>query len=341
MSDALIRQGQVAEILNEMGSGFADDVADMIKNEGRSTVYNAVVSSQFDADRLDYMRRDRLMTGTHHAGIDFEWLIANLQIAPVPIGIDDEQTGTIETFTIGPKAIHAAEAFVLGLFQLYPTVYFHKATRGAEKLFTELLVRTVELIQSGQWEETGLPQKHPLALFANSPDDIESALNLDDTVVWGALPMLSSSNDPLISEFAKRLRDRNLYKCMDIRAVVAHTFDPGSSNEPALLAKIDRCCANINEKLKSWREQSRDPVPRLLIDEAERSPYKTGGGSKGPAEQINVRTDGGEVVDLKSRSRVVASLSSFKLLRAYHSESDTEIREMIRTTVEGETAACR
>ncbi|WP_369682695.1 hypothetical protein [Roseovarius sp. M141] len=37
--------------------------------------------------------------------------------------------------------MQAAESYVLGLFQLYPTIYFHKTTRGAEKLFAEVLVR--------------------------------------------------------------------------------------------------------------------------------------------------------------------------------------------------------
>ena len=132
VSDLLIREGEVAAILNEMGSGVAVDVADMVKKEGRITVHNAVVSSQFDADRLDYMRRDRLMTGTEHAAIDYTWLMANLEIGSVATGIDERETGSIQTFVIGPKAIHAAEAYVLGLFQLYPTVYFHKATRGAK-----------------------------------------------------------------------------------------------------------------------------------------------------------------------------------------------------------------
>jgi HD superfamily phosphohydrolase len=100
MSDRLIREGEVAETLNEMGSGFANDVADIIKKEGRKTVHNAVVSSQFDADRLDYMRRDRLMTGSQHAAIDFEWLIANLEIAPVPTGVDDAEVGTVETLSL-------------------------------------------------------------------------------------------------------------------------------------------------------------------------------------------------------------------------------------------------
>ncbi|MDN3718633.1 hypothetical protein QW131_03855 [Roseibium salinum] len=171
MSDLLIRDGEVADILNEMGSGFAIDVADMVKKRVKITVHNAVVSSQFDADRLDYMRRDRLMSGSQHAAIDFEWLIANLEIASIPTGVDDEQTGTVDTFVIGPKAIHAAEAYVLGLFQLYPTVYFHKnyAWRR-ENFFTELLIRIVHLTRDESIEQIGLPVQHPLVQFARDPE---------------------------------------------------------------------------------------------------------------------------------------------------------------------------
>jgi HD superfamily phosphohydrolase len=64
VSDILIRRGDISEALYPLGSGFANDVADVIKGPGPGNIYSAVVSSQFDADRLDYMRRDRLMTGT-------------------------------------------------------------------------------------------------------------------------------------------------------------------------------------------------------------------------------------------------------------------------------------
>ena len=71
------------------------------------------------------------MTGTQHAGIDFEWLIANLEVGEVEYSVDTTRLKPVQTFVLGRKAIFAAEAYVLGLFQLYPTVYFHKATRGA------------------------------------------------------------------------------------------------------------------------------------------------------------------------------------------------------------------
>lgn len=156
VSDVLIREGEVSNELRDMGSGFANDVADMVSGCGTPTIYSAVVSSQFDADRLDYMRRDRLMTGSQHAGIDFEWLMQNLEVGDVEHSVGETRLKPVQTFVLGRKAIYAAEAYVLGLFQLYPTVYFHKATRGAEKIYTELLSRVIQLIKGGSIEKTGL-----------------------------------------------------------------------------------------------------------------------------------------------------------------------------------------
>jgi len=192
-------------------------VADVIKKSGPSNIYGAVVSSQFDADRLDYIQRDRLMTGTHHGVIDLDWLLSNLEVSKVPYGADKESVGEIETFVLGPKALHAAESYLLGLFQLYATVYFHKATRGAEQLFTELLVRVFQLALDKSTEKTGLSAKHPLIRFALNPDDLDLALALDDSVISGALWMMAGARDPLITEFAKRIRERKLYKCTDVR----------------------------------------------------------------------------------------------------------------------------
>jgi uncharacterized protein len=83
LSDILIRDSEVSAPLRDLGSGFASDVADVVGSEGPKNIYGAVVSSQFDADRLDYMRRDRMMTGTHHGAIDFDWLLSNIEVGEV------------------------------------------------------------------------------------------------------------------------------------------------------------------------------------------------------------------------------------------------------------------
>jgi HD superfamily phosphohydrolase len=330
VSELLIRDSEIAAELRTMGSGFANDVADIVAGSGPKTIYSAVVSSQFDADRLDYIRRDRLMTGTKHAAIDFEWLMENLEIGSVPYGVDETSIGSVETFVLGPKAIYAAETYVLGLFQLYPTVYYHKATRGAERIYAELLARTMTLIQNGSLRSTGLPRNHPLVKFAQKPDKIESALGLDDTVIWGALALMADSQDPWISKFAQRLRDRQLYKCIDVRAKIAH--DKGDSD--AACPEADTVCAGIRDELTKWHDEwlrkNSDGPPRILIDEAERSPYNlTNKESGGPLNQINIRTAGDHLDDLAKRSNVVAELRTFKAFRVYYADGDGEARDKI------------
>jgi HD superfamily phosphohydrolase len=341
MSDVLIRDSEISERLGDLGSGFSNDVADIIKKDGVKTVEHAVVSSQFDADRLDYMRRDRMMTGTQHAAIDFRWLIANLEIGRVPTGVDDVPAGDVDTFVLGAKAIYAAEAYVLGLFQLYPTVYFHKATRGAEKIFTELLVRVVTLVRENAAVSTGLPDAHPLVRFARSPEDIHVALTLDDALVWGALAQMSDANDSIVAAFASRLRDRKLHKCYDIRAQVSHALDPKGTNVDEAVEQIDKCCAAIGVKLTEWIDRKQSGVPRILVDYAERSPYKSVGQSKGPLDRINIRTSGDALVDLKERSSVVGALKTYKLFRAYFDRTDGEAQDAVTRISGEEIEACR
>jgi len=331
VSDALIRSTEVGEVLKELGSGEANDVADIITGVGKRNIYSAVVSSQFDADRLDYMRRDRLMTGTQHAAIDFEWLLANLELGTVRYGVDQESLGEIDTFVLGQKAFHAAEAFVLGLFQLYPTVYFHKATRGAEKLFAEIFARVVELVRDGSVSKTGLPDGHPIVKFAQAPSNLECFLELDDSVVLGSLSLMCDSVDPVLSECSRRLRDRRLYKCIDVRVKLASGSDESLEQQ----GKVDRACEVVEDKLLEWAGATDGP-PRILIDRASRSTYNRLSESKGPLEQINIRTGSGELVDLGSVSKVVAASGTFRLFRVYYKQEDTQAKEQIDKIVEGE-----
>jgi HD superfamily phosphohydrolase len=254
--------------------------------------------------------------------------------------VDDSRVGQIKTFVIGSKAILAAEAFVLGLFHLYPAVYFHKATRSAEKIFTELLVRIVSLVRDGNENATGLPDQHPLIRFAMNPDDLDTALNLDDTAIWGSLGLLAEAKDVLVAEYSWRLRDRKLLKAIDVRAQVIHYLDPESRSEAGLSERVDRCCASIHEKLTIWSKDKVGRESRLLIDEAERSPYKTSIDLSGFTKQINVLTDGGVPVDIKQRSSVVAALSTFKLLRVYVRPDDASAREFVERTIKGEIDKC-
>jgi HD superfamily phosphohydrolase len=333
----------VAEALSALGSGFAGDVASIIKAAGPGNIYSAVVSSQFDADRLDYMQRDRLMTGTQQGAIDFEWLLANIEVGEVPSGVDEESLGPVETFVLGPKAIYAAEAYVLGLFQLYPTVYLHKTTRGAEKLFTELLCRVVQLISDGSTKRIGLAASHPIVQFARKPEDLQAVLRLDDVVVSGGLASMAEAKDNLVAELAGRLRSRKFYKAIDVRETVKRelrvvTKDKGKKAKDLDDKIVERMCANIRETVRRRLSKQNEGIPRILVDQAERDPYKPLQESKGPLNQIRIRVGPNEWVDLRDRSEVVRAIPRFQLFRLYIAKEDQESRIFIDKAIAKEVA---
>lgn len=340
LSEAFIRHPEISTVLKSLGSGFDTDVADMIASAGPSNIYGAIVSSQFDSDRLDYMRRDRLMSGTQHGSIDFDWLLSNLEIGEIPYGSDEESVGTLQTFVLGPKATFAAESYILGLFQLYPTVYLHKTTRGAEKLFSEILNRVILLTRDDSISKTGLSASHPLIRFAQAPDKIETIISLDDTAVWGALSMMTEASDETISDFAKRLRDRNLFKCFDLRARLSEELHADSISKsksagdgPANKERLDSACIVALARLEQLSGNHHGEKPRLLIDETERVPYRRFQESKGPLNQILIRTGNSAWTDVAKLSPVVNAIDTFKVLRAYVAQEDMQFTRSMKNII--------
>jgi len=337
VSARLIRDSEIGEAFKALGSGFAQDVAEVVGRGGPGNLYDAVVSSQFDADRLDYMQRDRLMTGVQNGGIDFAWLLANLEVGTVPIVIDEEAAGTVETFVLGPKAIFSAETFVLALFQLYPTIYFHKTTRAAEKVFATLMLKLIDLTLEGHVDKTGLSETHPIIRFSRDGDSLANALALDDSVFWGALSMMDDAVDPGVSELAKRLRIRHLPKCIDIRPRLtsqAAAFSSSSNEErEAASRRMDKLTQFVEERLEDWNRSHPAAAPRVLIDRDERHPYKGFQESKGPLTQIRIRNDGNEILDIAAHSRTVSAIEKFQLFRAYVDKDDFEAKKAVEDSI--------
>ena len=340
MSVALINDSEIAEIFNDAcGAGFCSDVADKVKGPG--DLYGAVVSSQFDADRLDYMRRDRLMTGSQQSHIDFKWLLENIEVGKVPTSTDDIQAGYIETFVLGKKAVFAAESYVLALFQLYPTIYLHKATRSAEMLFKELLFSIFDHVihQTPRLSEiTGLPRNHPLILFAQEPNNIERFLDLDDTVVWGAFSMMTSAEDNFISKTSKRLLDRDLFKSIDVIKMAEAKTNQDKKGDQESADYVEKTRAAVKLKVQAFVEDNPDYSKRILIDEGERNPYTKFDETKGPLNQIMIRIEGegNNLADLGRQSEVVRAIKPFRFFRIYIDKDDAEARDKILDVIYGE-----
>lgn len=213
----LDKNGAINTKLESFKNGFSQAVADIFAIDDPADIYHAVVSSSFDADRLDYLMRDRYMTGTGAGAIDRDWLIENLKIYKIYDQDDLNGTNGIPTFIFKAKARQAAEDFLLARHRLYTQVYLHKTTRGFEKLATALFVRIgdPEICPT----HLGLDKKAPLVRFLRSDEILlDDYKRLDDAAVWNAIEVLTRSQDRDTCRLAKRLFNREPLRVLDLAA---------------------------------------------------------------------------------------------------------------------------
>jgi HD superfamily phosphohydrolase len=335
VSALIIRETEIAEELNKsLGKSFADEVAALVGQKGPGNLYDAVVSSQFDADRLDYMQRDRLMTGVRSSGVDQTWLISNLEVHAVPTGADEGTAGSIETLILGPKAAQTAESYLLSLFHLYPNVYLHKATRGAEMLFTALMRRLIRLEKAGHSDKSNLSDNHPIRRFVVRPDSLDHALNLDDSVLWGALPLMAEAEDLEISKLACHLHTRKLLRCIDIQKRVEAAIPRGSKEtHEKHRGRVDLAVKAVEDRLRQWNKEQGDGVDRVLLDRYSRPLYKRYDGSDTPLNRVLVRGNNSALQDIAQFSPLIGAAGNFVISRAYVFREDKEAERMVENEI--------
>jgi uncharacterized protein len=211
--------GQIKQILEAFRNGITEKVASILDSDDPTDFYHAVVSSSFDADRLDFLVRDRYMTGTKTGSIDEQWLIDNLAKHDVLVPQDDDQPISVPTFVFKAKGRQAAEDFLLARYRLYTQVYLHKTTRGFEKILSAIIMLLGD--KSVEPEDLGIHSENPLAKFLRIDSSLENYRELDDTLVWGLIGDISRGPHARAKEYANRLLNREHLHVLDISAQYA------------------------------------------------------------------------------------------------------------------------
>lgn len=75
-----------------------------------------LISSELDADRMDYLRRDSLYAGVSYGQFDFDWLVTNLT---------SHIKGGKCYLGLQHRALYSFEDFLISRFHMFLMVYFH------------------------------------------------------------------------------------------------------------------------------------------------------------------------------------------------------------------------
>jgi len=210
---ALIDRTEISGILNDYD--ILEKTKRFFVKEPGYTLYNAVISSQIDCDRLDFLARDRHHTGVRSAVVDLEWLFDSLRIEKVDI--DDSGAVKEYSFVFKEKGLVVVEEFVLAYMSMYKNVYFHKTTRAVQHMIRDILIDVIEN-HSDEPAVTSLPI---IQFFSRRADSIENKLDLylelDDASLIDVVKLSARKNWGLATELARRFFSRDLYKCFELQ----------------------------------------------------------------------------------------------------------------------------
>lgn len=166
-----------------------------------------IISSQLDADRLDYLLRDAYMCGVEYARFDLDWIITNLNV-----GYIEHENNRKGILIDADKGIYSIESFIISRYHMYEQVYFHKTTRAAEKLVETIFSRLKYLVESGQ-ESLIIPVEDTIMSVINNKLSINKYLKLDDFLLLTYInKWRENSEDEILKHLCNNFINRKLYK---------------------------------------------------------------------------------------------------------------------------------
>ena len=267
---------EIHRLLEEQGEGFAGKVADVIGKTYPNRLVVSLISSQIDADRMDYLLRDAYFTGVSYGHFDMEriWRVMRTQ--------DDQ-------IVFKFSGMHAVEDYIMSRYQMYWQVYFHPVTRSAEVILTQILHRAKVLYHEGFHFKYA---PHPLIKIFKGEMTLKDYLKLDESVILYFFQAWQEEKDPILSDLCFRFMNRRLFKYVEFT--------------PSLIESKDQLAG-------AFRDAGIDPDYYLEADSSSNSPYDLyRPGEEGERQPIQLLMPDGTLHELSQESDVVGSITGMR-----------------------------
>jgi HD superfamily phosphohydrolase len=245
-------------------------VAELVdpENHSQPSWQKYLLSSQLDMDRLDYLRRDSLFTGSDYGHFDWYRLINSLELN------DNKQSG--REIVWPDKACLAIEEFIFSRYYMYHNVYLHKTTRGFEKLLEALWSRARGFFGEGR-DALLVPAIRDF--WSATEPSVSQYLAIEEFTALQQIQSWTSHRDKAISDLARRFLERDRLAMIDppdfeddltpdyegwgeelLRLVASRVeYDP-----PEMYCLVDRVKAEYNQPYFPEKEDNEQSVGNAI-----------------------------------------------------------------------------
>ncbi|EFR30710.1 HD domain-containing protein [Eremococcus coleocola] len=267
---------EVNQILASFDPDLPLKVAQVINKTYANQQVVQLISSQIDADRMDYLLRDAYYAGVSYGQYDLTRILR--VIRPYDNKIIFDFSG-----------MHAVEDYIVSRYQMYMQVYFHPVSRGMEEILQNLFQRA-KYCYSHKADQMKFSINF-LVPFLNDTWTLDDYLKLDDHLMSAYFTQWLEENDPILKDLAYRFLNRHPFKSLLVSQ---------EDRDELMTALQKELVAKGYDPEYYLGENSSYDLPYDYFQ-----PYKTNS-QKSPIELI---TKNNQVVELSQVSAIVKSLA--------------------------------
>lgn len=270
----LLGDTEVNSILKKVSDDFPDKVAQVIEKTYPDKLIVSLISSQIDADRMDYLLRDAYYTGVSYGQFDMERILRVMRPRQHQV-------------VIKASGMHAVEDYIMSRYQMYLQVYFHPVSRSAEVILNKLLKRAKHLYTTG-YNFSSEPT-HFQAFFTEKIT-LKDYLALDESILLFYFQSWMHEQDFILSDLSRRFVNRKLFQYIDL--------DPGIELEKYQQLQV------------LFREAGINPEYYLVHDSTSDLPYDFYfPGEKETRIPIFIEMKNGDLRELSRQSPIIEAIS--------------------------------
>lgn len=192
------------EFCNEFLVRLTEIISKAYKHQDENGIFfiiSTLVSSQVDADRMDYLLRDAYFTSVTTGNYDFKRLIQ-------AFGVEKNVNGDLIIF-IHQKFIATLEEYILARYYMHKEVYQHSVKRQMEGVLQKIFQRAEEL----HYKHLCIDSNPILIKLFNKEElTVSDYLKLDDTMLLYHVALWQDSEDAILKILCKSFIERKKFK---------------------------------------------------------------------------------------------------------------------------------
>ncbi|MFW5913240.1 MAG: HD domain-containing protein [Candidatus Hadarchaeota archaeon] len=206
MGRRVLEESNLSDKISSQGYN-SSELAELIFGEPETEKFlKHIITSQFDADKMDFLLRDSYFSGVQYGQVDIQRLIQAMEIIDGNIALDK-------------KALSALEAFMIARYEMFMNVYYHHTVRAADIMLKKAMKNVDEILGLTTFE------------------DIDEFLEMDDAYVINGLRRLNP-DDYSGAEKEGAEKAEKIFRDLESRNLIKTAFDRDVHVKDEYVAKL-------------------------------------------------------------------------------------------------------